>query len=601
MDPLFLTIPLAALLAAFLLSLLLVPAVRRFSFSTGKVARPRKDRWHSQPTPTLGGMGIFTAFIAIVLASTAYTGSWGQVQWGLLAGSALMFCLGLFDDFRQLSPPAKLVGQFLAAAIVIYFGRTIDFFPWGFANIILTFFWLVGITNAINLLDNMDGLAGGVSMIAACFLAYFFWRSGNIPLTAIALALVGAILGFLVFNFPPARIFMGDSGSLFLGFTLAALAVAHKPRASDVFSVIGVPTLLLLLPILDTTLVTITRLMRGQSPAQGGTDHTSHRLIAFGLSERQAVVSLYVIGIVSGVTGSVLEALDYDLSLVLIPILLISLSLLTAYLGRMKVVSSYSPAPGNFIRFMAELTYKRRIFEILLDFFLLGLAYYLAFWTHFGFNLNASEMDLVLSSLPLALGSGYLCFFFFGIYRGLWRYFGFDDLMRYFRAALSAVLLTFLVTLILPNFDLPPVVFFLYGVFLFLGLSASRASFRMLDLIYNRQNSLDTRKRVLIYGAEDAGELTLQWIQRSRSLGYVPVGFLDNDPFKWGTRIHGVNVLGGIQQFEAILAGLPADGVIITIPFEDRDDDAIQNLVEICRKNGLWVKNLRLDLETLES
>jgi UDP-GlcNAc:undecaprenyl-phosphate GlcNAc-1-phosphate transferase len=128
------------------------------------------------------------------------------------------------------------------------------------ANIILTFFWLVGITNAINLLDNMDGLASGVSLIAAGVLCYFFWRGGDDILLLLALALVGANLGFLVFNFPPAKIFMGDSGSLFLGFTLAALSIARRTQASNVFAVVGIPTLLFLLPILDTSLVTITRL-----------------------------------------------------------------------------------------------------------------------------------------------------------------------------------------------------------------------------------------------------------------------------------------------------------------------------------------------------
>ena len=256
---------------AFATGLAAVPLVRKLSFRIGKVAQPRKDRWHSQPTPTLGGVAMFTAFIVAMVCTTLLRSDWAGVQarWSLLVGSLLMFGLGLFDDFKRISPPVKLAGQVLAATVVIFFGNnTIDFFPWPIANILLTFFWLVGITNAINLLDNMDGLASGVSLIAAGVLCYFFWRGGDEFLLVLALALAGAILGFLVFNFPPAKIFMGDSGSLLLGFSLASLSIARRTRASNIFAVVGVPTLLFLLPILDTSLVTITRLLRGQSPSR---------------------------------------------------------------------------------------------------------------------------------------------------------------------------------------------------------------------------------------------------------------------------------------------------------------------------------------------
>jgi UDP-GlcNAc:undecaprenyl-phosphate/decaprenyl-phosphate GlcNAc-1-phosphate transferase len=332
---------LTAFFSALTLSLLLTPLSRILSIKTGRVAAPREDRWHNRPTPTLGGTAMFVAFMLPVLGLLAWGGGWSEARWGLLGGAVLMFGLGLLDDFKPVRPAVKLVGQAIAAALVVMAGDLIDFFPWDFANVVLTFLWLVGITNAINLLDNMDGLAGGIALIAAGFLGYFFWRAENPYLLAVALTLAGSVLGFLIFNFPPARTFMGDNGSLFLGFTLAALAVVHRPRASDVFSVMGVPILLFLLPILDTALVTVTRLLRGQSPVLGGTDHTSHRLIAFGLSERQAVLALYAVGLISGLVGAALEALNYSLSLALIPLLLIILAVLTAYLMKVKV------APGG--------------------------------------------------------------------------------------------------------------------------------------------------------------------------------------------------------------------------------------------------------------
>jgi UDP-GlcNAc:undecaprenyl-phosphate GlcNAc-1-phosphate transferase len=165
------SIELSTLVVSFILSLAFVPLVRRLCFRVGRVAQPRKDRWHNQPTPNLGGLGMFGAYAFAVgiglLLSAGYNGQL-EARWSLLAGSVIMFVLGLYDDFKRITPPVKLAGQLLAAIIVIFFGdNTIDFFPWPIANIILTFFWLIGITNAVNLLDNMDGLAGGVSCIAA--------------------------------------------------------------------------------------------------------------------------------------------------------------------------------------------------------------------------------------------------------------------------------------------------------------------------------------------------------------------------------------------------------------------------------------------------
>lgn len=597
-----LTFDLFVLVSSFSFGLLLISFVRRVSSRAGRVAQPRQDRWHSQPTPVLGGIGIFGAFIASVLIFGLWSNQLSQLHWSLLAASLLMFGVGLYDDIRPVTPPAKLLGQILAASIVVFSGDVIEFFHIGVPDIILTFVWLVGITNAINLLDNMDGLAGGVSLIAACILSYFFWRTESYTLLLISLSLAGSILGFLIFNFPPAKIFMGDSGSLFLGFTLAALAIARKAQASNVFAVMGVPTLLFLLPILDTALVTITRLLRGQSPAQGGTDHTSHRLIAFGLSERQALLVMYGVALVSGITGAALEALDYDLSLVLIPILLISLSLLTAYLARLKVVSGISPAVGNFTRLMVDLTYKRRVFEMILDFFLISVSYYLAFWTRYGLNLdiNSRGMDLFVDSLPVAMAGAYLAFFIFGVYRGVWRYTSIDDLIRYGVAAIAAALFVLApLRLMFPANRFPTEIFVLYGIILLLGLAASRSSFQILDRIFGRQQSRLEGMNVLIYGAEDAGEMALRWILRNPELGYRPVGFLDDDPHKWRRSIHGVDVLGGGDQIESILNDRRIDGVIVTSTTLLGDGYG-KNLVNFCHEKGVWVRLLRLDFELIQ-
>ena len=602
---------LAPFLLAWALNLLLIPLVRRMSFKLGRVAQPREDRWHHQPTPTLGGVGIFLSFaISLLVCQLIFPdGNW--VRWSFLSGSLLMFAVGLYDEFRPMSPAAKLVGQILAATLVISLGYSSTFFTprlqnnllAQLPNILFTFIWLIGITNAINLLDNMDGLAGGISLITAGILGYFFWQAGNLPLLWVSLALAGSILGFLVFNFPPAKIFMGDSGSLFLGFTLAVLAIAQQQQASDVFAVIGVPTLIFMLPILDTAMVTITRLMRGQSPARGGRDHASHRLVAFGLSERQALLVLYAVALSSAVMAAALESLNYWLSLVLGPLLILSLVLLTAYLARLKVVTAASPSPqGKAIsRLMLELTYRRRILEVILDFFLIGMAYYLAFLARFGLRMDAARLGVYLASLPLALACAYLSMYIFGVYRGVWRYVDFDDLARFLQASLGAGILMAAVIFGLDSTGwvtwtraYSHLLLAMFGVFLFLGLVLTRSSFKFLDHLASQRVQQDEQP-VLIVGAGDAGEMALRWISMNPQLKYRPLGLIDPDPLLAGRHIHGIEVLGDLKRLPAILESSQAVGVIVA----GGDGDALwlAQLAQVCREHGCWLRRLRLEFE----
>ena len=577
-----------------------MPVVRWYGIRVGKVAIPRSDRWNKNPTPTLGGVGMFISFTLAILALWLIGADHNMFQqrWSIFIGVVIMFAVGLYDDFRPINPPTKLIFQILSATLVIFFGgNTINFFRWPIANIILTFFWLVGLTNAFNLLDNMDGLAGGVSFIAAIFLSIFFWRTGYQDLLVISMTLAGSILGFLVFNFPPAKIFMGDSGSMLLGFSLAALAIARRTQASNVLAIVGVPILVFLLPIIDTSLVTITRILRGQSPATGGRDHTSHRLVAFGLSERQAVLILYLITIVSGLASIGIEAWDYDLSLVLIPILLIVLALFVAYLARMKVVSNDETATNGITRFITNLTFKRRLFEIIFDLLLIGVSYYLAFWTRFGLNMTTTSMDLFLLSWPVALGISYGSFYLFGIYKGVWRYIGINDLLRYVGAAIVSGVFSWLINrMIFPGQAFTTDVFLLFILYLLIGLAGSRSSFIVLDRLYAQHISLPKQENILLYGAEDAGEIALRWILRNPSMGYSVVGFLDDDAMKWGSNIHGVNILGDLSKLDQYIEEKQIKGVIATTE-SLLHSQAGEKLLSSCKNRGIWVRVLRLDFE----
>jgi UDP-GlcNAc:undecaprenyl-phosphate GlcNAc-1-phosphate transferase len=270
------------------------PVMRRIALRLGIIDQPSARKLHVNPVPLLGGVAIYGAFIAAVLLF----GNRYRLNEliGILVGASLVSFLGVWDDRRSLSPLLKLVGQILAASILVISGVRIGTFAWEPLNIAVTLGWVVVITNAMNLLDNMDGLSGGVGAIAAIFFLLLAAMNDQILVGALSAALVGACLGFLVYNLNPASIFMGDAGSLFLGFILAAVAIKLRfPEGVQIVTWM-VPVLILGLPLFDTTLVIVSRLRRGLNPlTTPGKDHVSHRLVAMGNTRREAVLICYLV------------------------------------------------------------------------------------------------------------------------------------------------------------------------------------------------------------------------------------------------------------------------------------------------------------------
>jgi UDP-GlcNAc:undecaprenyl-phosphate GlcNAc-1-phosphate transferase len=462
---------------------------------------------------------------------------------------------------------------------------------------LLTAIWIVGLTNAFNLLDNMDGLAGGIALIAAIYLAFLFYQQGDTQHAIMSLALAGALAGFLLHNFYPAAIFMGDAGSLFIGAALSLLTVHAQGQASNIFSLIAIPTCILLVPILDTALVTLTRLLRGQPISQGGRDHASHRLVTLGLSEPQAVLLLYLMATIAGASAVLIKGLSYSLSLVVLPFVLLSFTLFTAYLAQVEVVSEEEHrqklAQKKLTVLLTTLTYKRRLLEVMLDFFVISFAYYLAFGLRFDFALNDSLMVLYLTSLPIVLAATYGSFFLFGIYRGLWRYTGLEDLVRISKGVTCAALLSMAGLVLFYRFDgYSRIALIVYGLLLFLGMAGSRLSFRLFGLAVAR-----TRKEkipVLVYGAGDGGEVVVRECRKNSQVAYQPIGFLDDDPRKEGRTVAGLHVLGGPEKLPEILQHNKVQGCIISSPSILANGHAEQ-IRNVCRERGLWIKQLRLE------
>ena len=290
--------------------LAITPLVMRFARRMDWVAYPRADRWHGQPTALMGGIAIYIAATLGVLIVLPV-----QDVWPLWTGATLMFIVGMVDDLAQIQPAAKLAAQVVATGLLLYAGYTFGMHWPLWLSLPLTLLWVIGITNAVNLLDNMDGLAGGIAGIAALVITIFAGLVGSPTAVALGSAVAGAALGFLAFNFKPARIFMGDCGSLFLGFSIAALALVVQQQADGVgqLAVGLVPLSVLAVPILDTTLVTFMRKLAGRPVSQGGRDHTSHRLVFLGLSEKHAVLTLYGLSLCSGALALVVLFVDVKL------------------------------------------------------------------------------------------------------------------------------------------------------------------------------------------------------------------------------------------------------------------------------------------------
>ncbi len=290
-------------LAALLLAVGVTPLAQRAARRIGMVDKPSARKQHTVPTPLLGGAAIYLAVIIalIILGDKFYV---GQVA-GIFLGATLMSFLGLWDDRRGLSPWVKLIGQFAAAGVLVLTDVRITFLPWELVNIAATLLWVVFITNAMNLLDNMDGLSGGIAAIAALFFLLFAAMSKQYLVGALAAALLGACIGFLFYNLNPARIFMGDTGSLFLGFTLAAVGIKLRFPDNSPFVTWMVPLVVLAVPLFDTSLVIISRLRRGLNPlTTPGKDHLSHRLARLTGSPREAVFICYLFGFIAGVLAT---------------------------------------------------------------------------------------------------------------------------------------------------------------------------------------------------------------------------------------------------------------------------------------------------------
>ena len=606
-----LTLYLSIFAFSCILSLILTPLARRLAVRWGQVAIPKDNRWHRKETALLGGGSIFIAMVSGWVLAVSFMGwsSFGQPNLVMILCLGGIFALGLTDDIFSMDPQHKLAGQVIITAILIFFGYHLNWTDSKTLNLFLSIIWIVGITNAFNLLDNMDGLASGIALIAGGFL--FLWLyldpvSSHISAPAlIALsAYLGAISGFLVYNFHPASIFMGDAGSLFIGFGLACLTITQAPSQVGekgfvhLLSVIAIPVLILFIPILDTGFVSLMRKLFRRPISQGGRDHSSHRLVAIGLSERKAVLILYAFSGASGLMALAINRLDIGTSLVLIAIYLLFVLFFWIYLARVKVYSEKSilsgEASGLVTPILIDITFRRRIFEVLLDLVLITVAYYTAYLLRFEGDIGPN-FDFFLQSLPIVIACQILFFYLFGIYRGVWENTSVRDLISYGKAITAGTVLPILILLFVYRFySFSRAVFVIYWGLMLIMVSLSRLSFRLLD--EGIRGASREGRRVLVYGAGLGGQMVLREIESNRDLGLTVAGFMDDNPQIQRRKIRGYPVLGGVKDLERIIMDQKIQEIIIS--FKMNSSEKRREIKKSCEEMGaeVDVKEMRLTI-----
>ncbi len=585
-------------IVALIVSLLLVPFCRTLAIRFGFVAKPKQDRWHARPTALMGGLAI--AFTTLGLAALLLDVREVVV---LGVGGALMCTLGLVDDVVSLRPYTKTVGQITIASLFVFFGYRLSWTASLTLDTVLTMLWIVGLTNALNLLDNMDGLCGGVAFVAGVSLlaAMNFGGAAPVPSASYLALLLGALGGFLVYNMHPASIFMGDSGSLFLGLNLAVLTL-NSPyevhASSNLLSILVGPLLVLFVPILDTSLVTASRLLSGRSPAQGGRDHSSHRLVAIGLSERAAVAVLLTLAALGGLLAVALRRIDSSWSSIAVALFILAMIIFAVYLAHVRVYedSDAELRSGHVTPFVFHFVYRRRVAEVLLDLCLSAIAYYAAYRLRF----EGAEFGLFfpafLQSLPLVVGVQSVMMFAVGGYRGVWRYFGLMDGVTFAKGVLlGTVVSVFLIVLTFRFERYSRGVFVIYAALMIIALIGSRASFRLISEFAHRRRPIG--RRLVIYGAGAGGAAAVRELLRAEGDGYRMLGFIDDDPGMVRARMQGYPVLGGFGSLESLIQNGAVDTVVISTHLIDVQ--RLDHLKRLCADHSVSLARLHYRLDQL--
>jgi len=511
----------------------------------------------------------------------------------------------------------KFVLQGVAAGVAIWSGIVVEHvsllgdssIALGTLALPLTFVWIIGITNAFNLVDGLDGLAAGLAIIAAGSIATIFFLRGNVQDTLLLLILLGALLGFLPYNFNPASIFLGDSGSLVVGYVLSVTAITGSQKGATTLAVVT-PLLAFGLPIVDTLLSMLRRFVgslrmlesrkatlkerfgRAKRMFEADQRHIHHRLLALGFSHRNAVLVLYALALGLAFLALLLVLAHYRNA----GSILLAIGLAT-YIGLRKL--GYEEIallrPVTLLRWYESLTFNRLFFLGFIDMMLITAAYGGAFVLKYELPWSLALKTWYTGTFPLVLVVQLAALYVLGLYHGVWRAAEISDLIRVVCTVLPAVALSYMVTLV----SLAPVDtlrFFLLDTLLLSALMVGiRSTYRALDYLQQRDNV--TGAAALIYGAGRGGQLVLRELLQNPRCGLRPIGFLDDDPRLQGRRVNGIPIRGAVADLSAIITAQAVSHLIVASRYIN--GDRLHQALSVCQERRIPVVRAHLKLEPI--
>lgn len=605
---------------AFLLTLLITPLTIRLAHYIGAIDYPNSRKVHQTPTPRLGGLAIAIS----VFLTVAFLWMWDSsvaeainsrlhIIPGVVIGILIILILGIIDDVEPISAGIKFLVQTLAAIIVVLSGLNISaitipltgtFIELGWVAWPLSVLWILAITNAVNLIDGLDGLASGIAAIAALTIAFVSILNAHFTVAAVLFAVAGTLLGFLKYNYPPAKIFLGDSGSLLLGFILSLGAMQASVKSPAAFAlVVGVS--ILALPILDTSVAMLRRFLKPWLP--GTTEeqpvsmkqclksiflpdksHIHHRLLARGWSHKKSVHTLYLISTIFAVCAVLLAwSNSFNISFLLIAF---ATMYAWAVIRKMQCWEIAVFSNGLLLHQLVAPFTNRKTWQHIID----GIAFLAAMLT--GWYLISPESELILISAITLVQ--------FGAFKGL-RYFyhepyrniGIGDALSVVKSILISALIGWIVFVAASgNLSTNSMLFFTWGFYIATTLIlGSRLGFDILFYLYKKNQP--GSKKLLIYGTGNTAMLALSQLLEHNDSKTQPVGFLDDNPEKEGVILNGFPVYGGHWKLPRLIQTRPIDEILITDP--NILPEVAHRIDRIAKKHNISIRVLNWQLQRI--
>lgn len=527
------------------------------------------DPWHAGTVPLSGGVPVALSLLPVL----ALVGVLYPAFRPLLVGALAMGVLGFVDDIRPLSPQIRVFAEMIAGVLVALGGVRFSLPPeFEMLNFVVTALWFVALINSFNLIDNMDGMAPGIAAISSAFLSVIAFSNGNFPLALTAAAVAGACLGFLRFNFAPARVFLGDSGSMMLGFLLAGLAVlGTRNELRSVAYVFVVPTLLLAVPILNTSFVILSRALTGVPIFAGRADHINYRLLAHGFSGRRAVLAVYAIVVVSGLVAILAGSYGpTDLApAVVAALFFVTLCYIGVFLFEGRV-SGFAAAYGLVEKGQGNMSVRvvLLVLQVLGDLVLLSLSFVSALLLR-GETRSVAMYDPTFGwLLPVLLLVRMPALFLSGSYGYLWMYVSLHEAIRLAAAIIFGTVLAAVGVAVFGSLSIPISFWILEALVALSITSGARILPRLLHDFFRSTNAPHgvAREPVIVVGAGEAARLVLREFERNSSWKYEAIALLDDDRAKIGRRFRNVPVLGRTDQVGQFVRELGVKRVIIAMP-----------------------------------